>query len=92
MTLNDFGEDDVFLRSSRRQAEAYRRASSKADAEDEVACLKRAGVILPNGFTTMEPLHLAEGEMLLDIFGRGEALVKMDFPKKNIIIFSRESY
>ncbi|KAK3908831.1 Peroxisome biogenesis factor 10 [Frankliniella fusca] len=68
-TLDSDDDDaDVGLRCSRRLAEAYKRARSQEDADDEVACLKRAGVLLPNGFKQMKPFFSEEGEMLLSLF------------------------
>lgn len=45
--------------------EAYKRASSKDDAYEEMLYLKRQGVLLPNGFRPLAPLHLKEGEEFL---------------------------
>lgn len=71
-TLHDSDDDGVSLRCSRRIAEAYKRARSQEDADDELACLRKAGVILPNGFQQIKPLFAEEGEMFLNLFNGGK--------------------
>ena len=46
-------------------AKAYKKASSKSSGDAEVRYLKRMGVLLPNGFTPLPPLHDVFGEELL---------------------------
>jgi len=55
-------------RVGRVLAEAYSKASSKEDVDDEVEALKKAGVILPNGFTPMPPLFHKAGEDIVNFF------------------------
>lgn len=70
---------DASVRCSQRLASAYQRARNTEDGDEEVECLRKAGVILPNGFQQIEPLFLAEGEMLLSSFNQGKAWVEMLF-------------
>ena len=59
---------DIEERMLRTTAEAYQRASSKTDAEEECEYLERMGVLLPNGFTPMPPMFSEAGEELLKSF------------------------
>lgn len=62
--------DDDCVRVNRTLAAAYRNASSQSDIDDEVACLKRAGVLLPNGFQPMPPFFSEFGEILSDVYNK----------------------
>jgi len=62
----EIADDNLEERVTRTAAEAYRKANSQSDAEDECEYLKRHGVILPNGFTPMPPLQLKIGDDLLE--------------------------
>ena len=65
MILTD-DPNDPSARILKTVTNAYEKASSQQDADDEVRALKEAGVILPNGFTPLPPLCLDEGELLLN--------------------------
>jgi len=45
---------------------AYSKASTCQEDLDDIAALKAAGVILPNGFKPMSPLSMKEGDELLE--------------------------
>lgn len=57
--------DDIQTRITQNTLEAYKKARSTSDAEEESEYLRRKGVLLPNGFTPLPPLYMEEGEALL---------------------------
>jgi hypothetical protein len=63
-------EEMVAERISQRLADAYLLSKSQKYVDDEVKALKKAGVLLPNGFTPLPPLFSEEGEDYLKLLGR----------------------
>lgn len=60
--------EEIEERIMKKTAEAYKRASSQADADEESEYLRRMRVLLPNGFTPLPPLFSEAGEELLKMF------------------------
>jgi hypothetical protein len=64
-----FGElDAVEERMCKKLVNTYKRLKSTAYQDEEVAYLKRHGVLLPNGFTPDPPLFSESGEIMLKLF------------------------
>ncbi|XP_034246647.1 uncharacterized protein LOC117648300 isoform X1 [Thrips palmi] len=66
-------DEDISMRCSRQLVNAYQRANTSEDADDELRCLKRAKVLLPNGFKQLPPLFSRHGEELSKLFNQESA-------------------